>query len=71
MNQRTTSVVPLALLASIVAAAHYEVTVGQGNQLKFVPESITAAQGDTVTYKFFSKVCRRRAIPEEQVLTWP
>ena len=36
---------------------NYEVTVGKGSELKFVPETVVANIGDTVTYKFFAKVC--------------
>ncbi|KAK0636459.1 hypothetical protein B0T17DRAFT_551741 [Bombardia bombarda] len=43
-----------ALLASIAEAAHYTVTVGKGG-LKFDPENLVAAPGDTVEYQFFAK----------------
>lgn len=46
----------LAALAALANAAHYDVTVGKGGQLKFDPETLTAQPGDTVTYKFFAKV---------------
>ncbi|KXJ95269.1 hypothetical protein Micbo1qcDRAFT_216972 [Microdochium bolleyi] len=45
----------VGLAASMVSAAHFEVTVGKGGQLKFVPEEVTAKIGDTVTYKFFAR----------------
>ncbi|KAI1462107.1 hypothetical protein F4805DRAFT_194135 [Annulohypoxylon moriforme] len=45
----------LAALATLANAAHYNVTVGKGGQLKFDPETLTAQPGDTVTYKFFAK----------------
>ncbi|KAI0890305.1 uncharacterized protein GGS22DRAFT_11679 [Annulohypoxylon maeteangense] len=45
----------LTALAAVVNAAHYDVTVGKGGQLKFDPETLTAQAGDTVTYKFFAK----------------
>ncbi|KAI2622222.1 hypothetical protein GGS26DRAFT_594229 [Hypomontagnella submonticulosa] len=45
----------LAALAALANAAHYDVTVGKGGQLKFDPETLTAQPGDTVTYKFFAK----------------
>lgn len=47
------------LLAALVAGAsagHLTVNVGKGGQLKFDPETLTAQPGDTITYKFFSKV---------------
>ncbi|KAK3389806.1 hypothetical protein B0H63DRAFT_507302 [Podospora didyma] len=49
------SLLPLSLLASLVAGVDHVVTVGKGGQLKFDPESITAAAGDTVTYNFFAR----------------
>ncbi|KAI5866681.1 hypothetical protein GGS23DRAFT_615235 [Durotheca rogersii] len=45
----------LAALSSIASAAHYDVTVGKGGQLKFEPEALTAHPGDTVTYRFFAR----------------
>ncbi|KAI1143077.1 hypothetical protein F5Y05DRAFT_142076 [Hypoxylon sp. FL0543] len=45
----------LATFATLASAAHYDVTVGKGGQLKFDPEILTAQPGDTVTYKFFAK----------------
>ncbi|KAI1131307.1 hypothetical protein F5Y10DRAFT_73348 [Nemania abortiva] len=45
----------LAFLASLSAAANIEVTVGKDSKLEFVPASIKAQIGDTITYKFFSK----------------
>ncbi|KAF6827565.1 extracellular serine-rich protein [Colletotrichum plurivorum] len=44
-----------AALLSAVQAAHFEVTVGKNNQLKFDPETLVANRGDTITYTFFSK----------------
>ncbi len=44
-------------LAASVQAAHYEVTVGKGGQLKFEPESLKAEVGDTIRYSFYAKVC--------------
>ncbi|KAK3324092.1 hypothetical protein B0T19DRAFT_463982 [Cercophora scortea] len=49
------SLLPVTLLASITQAAHFEVTVGKGGQLRFDPETLDAAVGDTVTYRFFAK----------------
>ncbi|XXG94358.1 hypothetical protein Hte_000612 [Hypoxylon texense] len=45
----------LAALTGLANAAHYDVTVGKGGQLKFEPETLTAQPGDTVTYRFFAK----------------
>lgn len=51
------SLLPLALLLSITEASkNFVVTVGKDSQLKFVPDSLTAAVGDTITYQFFAKV---------------
>lgn len=55
MLSASLSILPLALLASIVDAVNYDVTVGKGSQLKFVPEALNAQPGDTVTYHFFAK----------------
>jgi len=46
----------LAFFASLAAAANFEVTVGKDSKLEFNPPSLKAQIGDTVTYKFFSKV---------------
>jgi hypothetical protein len=46
---------PLSLAASI-QAAHYEVTVGKGGQLKFDPEFLKVEIGDTIQYLFYAKV---------------
>ena len=51
----------LHFLAGLGAAAHFDVNVGAGGQLKFEPEEISAAQGDTITYHFFSKVSNRKS----------
>ncbi|KAK5624523.1 hypothetical protein RRF57_000239 [Xylaria bambusicola] len=48
----------LACLSSLATAAHIEVTVGKDSKLEFNPPSIKAEIGDTITYKFFSKVFR-------------
>ncbi|KAH9888172.1 hypothetical protein F4778DRAFT_797131 [Xylariomycetidae sp. FL2044] len=45
----------LAALAAVTRAAHFDVTVGKGSQLKFEPETLAAQPGDTVTYHFFAK----------------
>lgn len=55
MRTTSLSLLPLSLLACIVDAASYDVTVGQGGQLQFVPETLNAVPGDTVTYHFFAK----------------
>ncbi len=47
-------------LAVSVQAAHYEVTVGKGGQLKFDPETLKAEVGDTIQYLFYAKVCTDR-----------
>ena len=48
---------PLALLPAFAEASkNWVVTVGQGSKLEFVPATLDAAVGDTVTYKFFAKV---------------
>jgi plastocyanin len=48
---------PLSLLLSISEASqNYVVTVGKDSQLKFNPETLNAAVGDTITYQFFAKV---------------
>ncbi|KAK1755488.1 Cupredoxin, partial [Echria macrotheca] len=49
------AILPLSLLASAASAAHFDVTVGKGGQLKFNPETIDAHKGDTITYNFFAK----------------
>ncbi len=46
----------LAFFTSLATAANIEVTVGKDSKLEFNPPSITAEIGDTITYKFFSKV---------------
>lgn len=46
----------VAAVFSTAQAAHFEVTVGKSNQLKFDPETLIANRGDTITYNFFSKV---------------
>ncbi|KAI1779699.1 hypothetical protein F4818DRAFT_453693 [Hypoxylon cercidicola] len=45
----------LAALIGLANAAHFDVTVGKGGQLKFEPETLAAQPGDTVTYQFFAK----------------
>ncbi|KAL7628964.1 hypothetical protein AAE478_000482 [Parahypoxylon ruwenzoriense] len=45
----------LTAFAALANAAHYDVTVGKGGQLKFDPETLAAQMGDTVTYRFFAK----------------
>jgi plastocyanin len=49
----------LALFSSFAAAVNIEVTVGKDSKLEFNPPSTKAQIGDTVTYKFFSKVTRQ------------
>jgi len=56
MCRSTLLLLPVLLLVSIAEAAHYDVTVGKDSQLKFVPETLNPAVGDTVTYHFFAKV---------------
>lgn len=51
-----TAFAQLAVLAAVARAAHHEVAVGKDKQLKFVPETLNAAIGDTITYSFFAKV---------------
>jgi plastocyanin len=46
----------LAFFTSLTAAANIEVTVGKDSKLEFNPPSLKAQIGDTITYKFFSKV---------------
>ena len=46
----------LTVLSSLATAAHIEVTVGKDRKLEFNTASIKAEIGDTITYKFFSKV---------------
>ncbi|GAB1319394.1 hypothetical protein MFIFM68171_09604 [Madurella fahalii] len=45
----------VGLVASIAQAVHHQVTVGKGGELKFVPATIHAKEGDTVTYTFFAR----------------
>ncbi|KAL2267207.1 hypothetical protein VTJ83DRAFT_4484 [Remersonia thermophila] len=52
---RSTARVVVPLLAASARAAHYEVTVGQGGQLRFDPEVVHASIGDTIRYNFFAK----------------
>jgi len=57
MRGSSLAILPLSLLLSISEASkNYVVTVGKGSQLKFDPETLTAAVGDTITYQFFAKV---------------
>jgi plastocyanin len=46
----------LILGASMAYAENHIVTLGQGGQLVFTPNSITAAIGDTVTFQFLAGV---------------
>ncbi|KAK3935940.1 hypothetical protein QBC46DRAFT_396249 [Diplogelasinospora grovesii] len=55
MRYSSLLLLPLPLLASIAEATNYVVTVGKDSQLKFVPETLNAVVGDTVTYQFFAK----------------
>ena len=55
MRVSTTLLFPLFLAS--VQAAHYEVSVGKGGQLKFDPETLKAEVGDTIQYLFYAKVC--------------
>ncbi|TPX14019.1 uncharacterized protein E0L32_000413 [Thyridium curvatum] len=50
-----TAFAQLAVLAAVARAGHHEVAVGKDKQLKFVPETLNAAIGDTITYSFFAK----------------
>ncbi|KAI0013064.1 hypothetical protein F4779DRAFT_613935 [Xylariaceae sp. FL0662B] len=45
----------LGSFAALANAAHFDVTVGKGGQLKFDPETLNTQVGDTVTYSFFAK----------------
>lgn len=60
MQVSTRSLVSVALVgvvaSSAAQAAHHEVTVGKGGELKFVPATIHAKEGDTVTYSFYARV---------------
>lgn len=56
MKSSSWSLLPITLLSAIAEAAHHVVTVGKGNQLKFDPENVPAAVGDTIEYQFFAKV---------------
>jgi plastocyanin len=47
----------LVLGASMAQAADHVVTLGAGGAVKFSPEQLTAAQGDTVTFEFLAGVC--------------
>ena len=46
----------LALSSVVSATVMHIVTVGQGGQLAFSPEQITAASGDLVQFQFYPKV---------------
>ena len=47
----------LVLGASLVqAGTNHVVTLGQGGQLQFNPNQVTAAIGDTVTFQFLAGV---------------
>lgn len=52
-----------ALVATASASTNHIVTVGKGGMLKFDPEELKANPGDTVTYKFFSRVSRLDSPP--------
>lgn len=52
------SLLLLPLLVSAVNSASLVVLVGMNSQLKFNPEVLEAAVGDTITYLFFAKVRR-------------
>ncbi|KAL1841312.1 hypothetical protein VTJ49DRAFT_7149 [Mycothermus thermophilus] len=52
---RSTARLIVSLLVASARAAHYEVTVGKGGQLKFDPEVVHASIGDTIRYNFFAK----------------
>lgn len=47
-----TSVLPVVSLASLALSANVDVTVGPGNI--FTPDTVTAAQGDVVRFRFGS-----------------
>jgi plastocyanin len=47
----------LLLAASMAQATDHVVTLGAGGALKFSPDQLTAAQGDTVTFEFLAGVC--------------
>ena len=62
MRGLSLALLPLSLLLCISdASKNYVVTVGKDSQLKFNPETLTAAVGDTVTYQFFAKVSEQEA----------
>ncbi len=46
----------LILGASMVQAANHVVVLGQGGALKFVPDQVVAAVGDTVEFQFAAVV---------------
>ncbi|KAK4176954.1 hypothetical protein QBC36DRAFT_372790 [Triangularia setosa] len=54
MRFSTTSLIPLSVVG-LAQAAHHQVTVGKGGELKFVPEVVKAQKHDTITYTFFAK----------------
>ncbi|KAM7211301.1 hypothetical protein V8F06_013306 [Rhypophila decipiens] len=54
MKSTSWSILPITLLAAIAEGAHHVVTVGKG-ALKFNPENVAAAVGDTIEYQFFAK----------------
>lgn len=50
------TLLPVALLATVAQGKEWIVAVGKGGQLKFDPEVIPDAKhGDTVTYQFYAK----------------
>lgn len=57
MRPTSRLLLPLSLVAA-AQAAHHEVSVGKGGELKFEPEEIKAEVGDTITYRFYSKVSK-------------
>ncbi|KAM7203460.1 hypothetical protein V8F20_004054 [Naviculisporaceae sp. PSN 640] len=55
MKSSSWSLLPITLLTAIAEGAHHVVTVGKGNLLKFDPENVPAAVGDTIEYQFFAR----------------
>ncbi|KAG7137853.1 Extracellular serine-rich protein like [Verticillium longisporum] len=54
MRASAFSAVAIANFVQWAKAAHHEVTVGKDGELKFVPETLHARHGDTITYQFFA-----------------
>jgi len=50
------AIIAIAIGATIVKALNHIVTLGQGGNLTFGPDEITANIGDTVQFNFYPKV---------------